>query len=216
MTTKHLCIAAVAALLMGSVRPASAGEILIATDGNDQNVLSWTLANEGSGDLPVGRIYGGQERAALYMFKLPALAVGEAVTNATFKAYLAWSTTGFNVDLYALRVGATAAVDTPDFGVGPTPGNGTLIQDDFVAPSTSGGYVNTSGAGDAALLSYLTSNYAADKYLIVRLNADYSTTPSSDQNYAFGGAEWGGGVRAATLTLATGPKFSKGTVITLH
>ena len=202
-----LYVAALAALSMVAAQNASAAVIPIKSDRADLNMLSGEGANGSEWNLPVGRIYGSQDRTALFMFLLPAIP-GETVTSASFKAnqsIAATSLFGFNVDMYAVRVGATTATTTADFGNGALSAVGTRIQDDFVIPSTPTGYVNTNAAGDYALTSYLTSNYVAGQYLIVRLNADYSTAPTTppDPYYSFRAFESGD---AATLTLTTIPE----------
>ena len=188
-----------------------AAVIPIVSDTADGNIYKRPtdsgVTDQSQGDLPVGYAYANQERVVMFVFQLPTLAVGESVTGATFKALQSASASEFNVDLYATGVRATTTYAySTDFGVGPSPSPspvaGTLIQDNFATPSTvNGAYVTTSSTGDAALLSYLNSNYVAGSYLFVRLNADYSTLPTNGPVYTYASVERAGGTQAPTLTL---------------
>ena len=185
-----LYVAALAALSMGAAQNASAATIPVSSDLADGNIYyrgDSGNASGDSGDLLVGFGFTNQQRVGIYVFQLPSLPAGETVTGASFQAHLSDGQTNlasFNVDMYVTRVASTTTYDyATDFGDGPTPAPvlGTLIQNDFVTPTTpKDSLVNTSEAGNTALLNYLTSNYVGGNYLFVRLNGDYSNLQNQE------------------------------------
>ena len=222
-----LYVAALAALSMVAVQNASAAKIAVSSglaDGNiyyRASVPDYGNTSGDSGDLLVGVGFpdgGIQQRVGIYVFKLPSLSAGETVTGASFQAYLSEVQTNlasFNVDMYVTRVGSGTTYDyATDFGDGPTPAPvlGTLIQNDFVTPTTpKDALVNTSAAGNTALLNYLNlpGNYVGGSYLFVRLNGDYSNLQNQEwANFmtADKGSQAGSAGLMPTLTLTTVPE----------
>ena len=125
----------------------------------------------------------------IFVFQLPTLAAGSVFTTASFNATLTQISSGndtaptFNGDLYGLGARAAADVQASDYFVGATDTGATLIQDNFVTPTTTLGTLSTSSA---ALLSYLNAQYGgganAGKYVFVRINPDIQGQYNADPN----------------------------------
>lgn len=87
-----------------------------------------------------------------------------------------------DIDLYGVRTSADPAIAASDFyaGSAPDPTSGVvLIQESFLTPSSSSGFVgapnnNTDASGDADLLAFLNDSYAsgagAGDYVFLRLS----------------------------------------------
>ena len=172
-----LYVAALAALSMVAAQNASAATMYPAilsdlSDGIVQNATQGPVTNEG--DVWVGRASFDASRCAIFVFQLPTLTAGETISGATLTNPL-WGKDGtpaFNVDAYAVRVtGGTPAIALSDWGYGPSAGNTTLLEAAYYTPTSTGPAVS-SVTGNANLVSYLNSNYAAKSYVFIRLNPD--------------------------------------------
>jgi len=157
----------------------------------------------------------------IFVFQLPTLAAGAMFTTASFNATLTQITSGtataptFNGDLYGLGARAAADVQARDYFVGATDTGATLIQDNFVTPTTALGTLSTSSA---ALLSYLNVQYGgganAGKYVFVRINPDiqgqYNANPNAGSatvpGYAFASGNATSG--QPSITFDSGPGVS--------
>ncbi len=117
--------------------------------------------------------------AAIFMFELPDLA-GEFISDAKLDFTITgsdWMSSTAKLDLYGLRYASTTQVLTTDYGFGPEPGNGVLIQDDLYAGF--GGdmnfpiFVSAEGSTLVDFLSDLYQNGAVGgDYVFFRLNLD--------------------------------------------
>src|SRR5687768_1211431 len=112
MSRFKLGLAASAALAMAclSVSSAQAAVFNVLGDANDgiiQDVNQGPATNEG--ELIVGRAGFDASRAAVFVFQLPALGVGETISDAVLTNPLnqTQGTPLFNVDAYAVRVTGT-------------------------------------------------------------------------------------------------------------
>lgn len=174
--------------LQAFVATAANADVILGAAGDVELNEGNTLALASNGTSRVGASSGANGgRNFLLMFQLPDLGlIANPFATADLGLYLL-SLSGaptFNVDLYALgtqdsatlTIGSGALSSTP-FYEGPSDGNSTLIQTDFITPSaTLAAYQNTNIAGDAALLAFLNTAYAGGAnigdYVVFRVNAD--------------------------------------------
>lgn len=155
-------------------------------NGNNGTNVGPTLAWSGDSEMRAGNNnpdFGRQDSAIILVFELPAIPVGEEIVSASltsdvFRHFINTAST----DLYGVRSDASNAVVLGDYGFGPTPGPGTLIQDDVYTPAmtqlvwTS---MSTSAAGDAALATWVEDQYTAvgaGGYAFMRLQLDSAIT----------------------------------------
>lgn len=160
----------------------------------------------------VGEYYSPGYSAYVMPFLLPTLGVGEAFDTATLRIqlYSLAGTPDFNGDLYGLGRRASATVLAGDFYNGAFDSGATLIQDDFLNPSSpvrtdpnTGPFITTDTAGSAALVAYLNTQYAggagAGEYVFLRINPD-ATGPQGNESYNVLTANAGGGNEKPLLT----------------
>ncbi len=147
---------------------ATGGNIyVIAGRGADQQIGSdGGLVWNGQAYLRVGGANNGIDSCGVLVFQLPALGEGQTVSKANLSVRLNSITNSpsSHVDLYGLGYRVGAAVQADDYYLGPYDGDttdATAIQDDLAGPSTPSGTLNTFGAGDSALASYLAAQCAA-------------------------------------------------------
>ncbi|MGJ8723390.1 MAG: hypothetical protein ACSHYB_02445 [Roseibacillus sp.] len=130
-----------------------------------------------------GEWFGPGLTTIVLPFELPSLG---AVTNPFTSADLGvmvhemGNATITDLDLYAVRTSATPAILISDWYNGSAfDGSATLIQESFLTPASSVGFVgapnnNTNALGDAALLNYLNTAYAsgagAGDFVFLRLS----------------------------------------------
>jgi len=176
--------AALAALSMVAGQSASAATIPITSFNADGIVQNGNASAHNEGDIVVGR-FNSDHRVVVYPFKLPTLAPGHFVTDASLRVVLRSksgttmtpSTLNFNVDLYAVRVTPTNTILNDFYGVGASPitTNGSvLLQDNFATPSTANGPVTSLPIAGGNLAAYLKQpgRYVVGHYLWLRLNFD--------------------------------------------
>src|SRR5207237_216639 len=100
----------------------------------------------------------------------------------------------FNGDLYGLAARASPTVLQSDFFIGPSDGTATLIQDNILTSATAAN-ASTDATGDANLLSFLNTQYAAGasgKYVFLRFSPD-PTDPGLTGTYVNDGQTVGQG-----------------------
>ncbi len=141
-------------------------------------------------------------RNVVFVFQLPTLGAGQNFNSSTLSftllqngatqvanaSFTAGTTPGFNLDLYGLGARATSTVATGDiyFGATADTTDATLLQADFITPTTGVGTVSFTGA---TLDNYLTAQYAAGagagQFVFLRLNPDApaGSDSSNTQNY---------------------------------
>ena len=119
---------------------------------------------------------------AVWVFALPNLASDERIASANFSVYMQGitGTLTYNADLYGLGYRTSASVLPGDLYVGASDSGATLVQNNYLTPSSSGKQ-NTDDTGDAALVAYLNAQLVASAtaraggstaYVFVRLNPD--------------------------------------------
>jgi len=125
-------------------------------------------------------------RAAVYLFRLPALPQGQRLTEADVRFYLhgVVGSPSFHIDLWAVRMIDPPFAETEkrspsktEYAIGTGPFEGQqLLMADYVTPDTGGGqWVQLNETGRAALGQYLQSRYAGGYYLAIRLTADITS-----------------------------------------
>lgn len=137
------------------------------------------------------------ERCAVYVFQLPNLGnVSNPFRSSSFAFNLEQKQgTLTDNDLYGLGRRDTGTILTSDYygqTATPDPSDATRLQQNILNNGTPLGAVRTSDAGNAALLSYLNTQYAsgagAGKFVFLRLN---TTGPKN-------------GINRATITMSEG------------
>lgn len=144
------------------------------------------LPNHNAGDAwraNVGEWFGAGLTTIVLPFQLPNLgAVSNPFTSADFgvMVYEIGGATVTDIDLYAVRTDSDPAILVSDWYIGSAiDSNATLIQESFLTPASSAGFVgapnnSTDATGDANLLAYLNTAYdsgaAAGDYVFLRMS----------------------------------------------
>lgn len=136
---------------------------------------------------------GNTGYSAVFVFQLPTLPAGHKFYTANFSAYLYGKdgTPAFNGDLYGLGFRSSATVLTSDFYAGPGQSGVTLIQDNYVVPTSGSATMSTNDQGDAVLGAYLNTQYkagGAGKFVFIRVSPDAVMT-NNYTRYKFNTAE---------------------------
>ncbi|MEM6314213.1 MAG: PEP-CTERM sorting domain-containing protein [Planctomycetota bacterium] len=134
--------------------------------------------------LNAGRFQGRVQRPVM-TFELPTLGVNEVIIGADFR----FSTSSqrnpapqFGADLEAIGVRSNGAIQIADYQA-----TGTLIEDDLLEPGiNSFSNFTLDTTGEAALLSYVTTNYAAGEFLFLRFTPDLQDPPENTRYTIFG------------------------------
>lgn len=152
--------------------------------------IAATTVNAGDDNGAFNQLYS----AAILVFQLPSIPVGEAITTANLGVYwdadnmqsigsLAGSTDTAMpkwCDLYAVRYSASSAIITNDWGYKASVGvNDVLLESQFLYQDANvtmnATLAETSVSADAALASWLTAQYAAGAvagdYIFLRVHA---------------------------------------------
>lgn len=135
----------------------------------------------------IGGFSGGPEFNGFFFFELPDLSGGGSptISGVTFSGVLHINTAakapgGFNCDVYGFGRDFLS-LDADDYHDPGTPPPGTLVQDDYLTPTSP---TNASHVIDSAELSALvTSLYNPDgtpasTYLVLRMQPDWSSVPT--------------------------------------
>lgn len=128
-----------------------------------------------------GGYEAGKQMSPVFPFQLPELPSGQQVVSAKFQVNLE----GFNdtaaitgeLDLYGLpyRSSPTVLVSDGYAGVYNADATATGLQESFATKSTPIGVVESTTSGDAALITYLNTQYltaATGDYVFLRLSND--------------------------------------------
>ncbi len=106
-------------------------------------------------------VNGGFDYSDVYVFQLPTLAAGQQIATADFTFYDSASGSIYNTDLYGLGFRASPTVLAPDWYSGPDDTHNMFLEGGIIPPSfTFSGLITTSSAADAALVTYLNSQYS--------------------------------------------------------
>jgi len=164
MDTKRITCLAFTAVVCGLVLATSVPADIIHGNTADASVRdnldgTYQLADQGSGEAFVGN-RGANNRCVVFVFELPTRPSGNIVdASATGLAFDLYEehvgSGGFGTDLYGVRYNSSSTVLTNDFF------GGSLLQDDIITPTTAEGIVSTDSAGDAALATWINTQYTA-------------------------------------------------------
>ena len=143
-----------------------------------------------------GEWYGNGVTSAVIPFQMPDFgAVVDPFLSANLGVHLfeIGTAQATNVDLYAIRTASTPDLLATDYYSSATPDpSATMIQAAFMDPSStastpSSPNIFTDAGGDAALLSYMNTNYAggagAGDYFFLRLSYASDTMPAGYDAY---------------------------------
>lgn len=181
------CILSLLACVSFLSLQATAAPVVITGDKADRETYTgpgWA-ATDTATTLRVGA--GGSaphlERAAVYVFQLPAGLAAADITDVSFSTTIITlaGTPTFNFDLYALNARSAKDVLTTDHyaGANDTRSGVTLIQKDFATKDVAAGLISISDAGKINLTSFVQSQLNAGKagqYIFLRINANVSAT----------------------------------------
>jgi len=189
LSTLCLCLAALVGVAQGEVVEARSGGV----ENDHQAAQVADTDVDGEGEVTRGHgerrqvtgLFSNTEdhRAAVLLFRLPALPEGQRVTEADVRFFLDDVVGGpsFNIDLWAVRVVKPPFAEfmprgpgKEDYAIGDGPfENQQLLMRDYVTPDANGGqWLQLDQAGRATLGQYLQDRYAGGSYLAVRLTAD--------------------------------------------
>lgn len=163
----------------------TASAAVIYSDPADQEAASnSTVGALNNTSILAGAYYaGGPGTVPVFVFQLPTLGLGENFTGSTLTLNLLQvrNTPTFNGDLVGVRGAATNTVLGSDFAA-----TGTMLQDNFLTPSSSAG-LQTSSA--AALGTFLDAQYLANgagSFVFIKVDAEGTTsTPAAYTGYTF-------------------------------
>ncbi|MEM6562726.1 MAG: PEP-CTERM sorting domain-containing protein [Planctomycetota bacterium] len=130
----------------------------------------------GQPTLNLGQLNGRIQRPVM-TFELPVLGPNEVLIGADFQFSTSFprSNPQFAGDLEAIGVRTDGTIQASDYEAA-----GTLIEDDLIAPGISNfSNFTLDTTGEASLLSYLTTNYAAGETLFLRFGTDVVTPPQN-------------------------------------
>jgi len=184
---KNATILAMTVLIMlsGAV---FAGTVVSVADGTGLEVADGSITATATGEayMYVGTYVSiGDPHAGIFFVPLPVLPAGNRPIGANLTLGLTYcSTSGesWNIDLYALGVTDSPALDPASqyyFGANDT--SAVRIQDNLVPPGSHPDQdIDTDASGDAALTSWLSSQYTDGApnaaYAVFRLNLDAAPT----------------------------------------
>ena len=193
---------------------------------NDVGMGSDGLVKDGdSYQVRIGELHAPNGEAYIMPVRVPVLPAGAQIATAHLRMQLAGIAKEKDgadlgsVDLYGLGVRDANKALPADYYEGPTPDpKNTLIQAAFLTPQSKprtdgkiGPYVETTPAGDAALVKYLNSMCTpanGGKYVILRLS--YTKTPIPSGNNAYNvlttGADGDNEIPVITYTLTPAAK----------
>jgi hypothetical protein len=175
-----------------------------------------TTGSGASYEARIGEYYSPGGACYVIPFQIPTLPAGQVFTSAAFQTQLyGLSGSPDPADLYGVRVSASPTVQTSDYYQGPLDSSSTLIQQDYLTSSspprtdaTTGPFIETTTAGDAALVSYLNAidlnGSAAGEYVFLRVSYDDSTIPVGNNAYDLLTEEAGGTYEKPELIYTSG------------
>jgi chitodextrinase len=142
----------------------------------DTGAIDWL----GESEVRVGGASSSDDRAAVFVFALPALSSGESVTSASLSFNYAGksNTPDGNIDLYGIPHRGSSSVVAADYYEGAYAGDTTAatLQDNIITVGTPTGSVTTDLGGGDNLVDYLNAQYAAGAgsgdFIFIRLNSD--------------------------------------------
>lgn len=202
------------ALVLASCGAAQAATLNATPHANDTRVDSVG----GFQDLGDGTNWAGELLAStpdmsvssIFIFDLPAIPVGEAVTAATLTLRLTNpGPSGYNIDLYGLtRTASTTPVGAGDYFSGANDASNAKLADNFATSLTPVGNVTLS---NAALVGFLNLRYAAfgpghdfsgnDDFVFLRLSKDAANAIYGYNPYGFASAN---SATPPSLSITTG------------
>ena len=175
-----------------------------------------TVQDQTDYECRIGELYSPGGACYVVPFLLPTLAAGQVFTEASLQFQL-YNVTGApaDADLYGLRTNASPQPVTGDYYQGTLDTSNTLIQPDFLTPTspvrtdpTTGPFVTTSTLGSTALVSFLNSvdvnNSAAGKYVFLRVSYDADPIPNGNNAYNLLTEDAGGAEEKPLLSLTSG------------
>lgn len=166
----------------------------------DYNGTGDEIADAGKDFFAIGNFSTEGMNTAIWVFSLPSIVPGEELDTAAFSTQF-WNkknSPDFNVDLYALRVSASSEVLTSDFDMS----GATLLQSDWITPTTSTGRLGTDNASSTALTSYLKDNYSAGSYLFIGAAGDV-LQPGAGMRYNLSSANRSADLPELSITTST-------------
>jgi hypothetical protein len=162
----------------------------------------------------IGEFFAPGGACYVMPFQLPTLAAGEVFTSADLRTQLYDRGNPGNLanaDLYGIRVSPSVSLLSTDYYQGPSDAGSTLIQQNFLTPTSplrtdanTGPFIQPTPTGDTALVSFLNTAYAgganAGDYVFLRVSYDDATIPAGNSFYALLTANAGGSNEPPLLT----------------
>lgn len=160
------------------------------------------------------------QQCDVFVFQLPALPGGRAIGSASLSFYLASNagTPTAKVGLYGLGFRAFPTVQATDYfsaAYNTDTTDATAIQDAVLPGGAPPATITTSTAGNAALASYLTTQYNAggkNQYIFLRLSPDAAMAWYTYYNVAGADAATASQRPVLTINLIPGPPLAPDTL----
>lgn len=168
-----ICLLMAAGVQAGSMKNVSVGRVAdVKGNGSGERVVPTVLAN---------RIMGYHTAAGnmqlVYVFKMTGAADASKITAANFSVTQLSAITGFNIDAKVIRTASTAKVLISDYQA-----TAAMLMEDFSDNSAKGAKA-LCATGQAALVSYLKTNWVEGGYLFIGLQTDPVTIVSAKNQF---------------------------------